>query len=208
MKQVALLRLAQRVLGDSLVPLGFQFYRGAYFRELPTEVIHIIGITLDVRSTETFRVMCGVTSRLLYPDKDIVNMGVFGRDLHITAQGWDCNSGRWPCHDEAAALESLRRIKELVNTHIEPRFQATTTLSALAENMNTEQHGMWKAMLLRTAGNMERARQVLLRFRDRLSKPKPWDDPDAVEAEKAKADALLREMESQPKSPGSGVGPG
>src|SRR5262245_53006133 len=93
MKQAALLALAKRILGEELRALGFDYERGAFYRELPSGVIHIIGIGLYIRTNETFHVMCGFSSRLLYPEKDVCNMGLLGRDLHLTPPGMGLQFG-------------------------------------------------------------------------------------------------------------------
>jgi len=115
-------------------------------------------------------------------------------DVHLTPDGWDYNSGCWPCDDESQALESLTTIKGMIDTHIEPRFQSKTTLSSLADEMNADRRGIEMATLYRAEGDIERARQALMQYRERLEKPQSWADPKRVAADIKRVDSLLQEI--------------
>jgi len=195
MKQRNLIKVALRVLGDPLQALGFLYDRGTYYREMSSGIMHLIGMGLDPHGSDEFRFMCGYNSRILHPDTKPRDMGYAGRDdVHLTPDGWDYNSGCWPCDDESQALESLTTIKGMIDTHIEPRFQSKTTLSSLADEMNADRRGIEMATLYRAEGDIERARQALMQYRERLEKPQSWADPKRVAADIKRVDSLLQEI--------------
>jgi len=191
MKQSKLYKLAVNVLGERLSQLGFQFEKGDFYRELPSAVIDLIMIGLDVRTNETFQVLCGITSRLITPSQDIATMGV-AVGQHLTRSGWSPNSGRWPCADEPAAIRSLSEIAGRIESVIEPWFQERPSLSKMADEMDTNEHGLRKAKLYKADNDIEAARNVLLVYRERLNNPRRWDDPRWLSAEKEAVDGFLR----------------
>ena len=127
MKRSTLLKLARHALDDGFAELGFQYDSGTYYRELPSDVIQLVMIGLDARTVDSFQVLCGLNSRLICEDRPANSVGVV-RGWHVTAHGWERNSGRWPCADEATALKSLAEIKALVGTLVLPWFRAAHKL--------------------------------------------------------------------------------
>ena len=198
MTQASLFKLALRILGPKLGPLGFQYERGVFYRELPSGVMHIILLDTSRWSNENFDVTCGLSSRLISPAKEVVNMG-FVDGNHLTARGWDCNSAHWPCSDESAAIDSLAKIASQIDSLIEPWFQARTSLSSIAKAMNNEQHGIYQAKLFVADGKLDQARGALLDYRNRLQRPKPWDEPDWLDGEKKQVEDLLHQIEKNGK---------
>lgn len=193
MKQKALFTLAERELRDEFALFEFGFEQGSFYRELPTGLIHLAMFGLDPRTTESFRLLCGVTARMMYEGAKVSAMGAV-ISQHITPTGWDRNSGCWPCKDQSAALQSLAKIKVMIGSLMEPWFRRYTKLTSLANEMNTDQSGLWKAKLYLAEEDPANARKTLGEYRQRLSQPKPWDDLNHLAREIQEVDALLGEM--------------
>jgi hypothetical protein len=115
---------------------------------------------------------------------------------HVTAKGWDINSGRWPCATDEEARQSLAQIRDLVPTLVEPWFQQFQTLSSVAAKMDTThpRQGLEKARLFLADGDRMTAAETLRQYLARLAAPKSWDDPKEIAGYKEQAIALLREI--------------
>ncbi|MGO9114665.1 MAG: hypothetical protein ACLP9L_36070 [Thermoguttaceae bacterium] len=193
MKQPVLHRLANQVLGERLAALGFQRHKGVFYRELPSKVIWLLMIGLDARTTETFQVLIGLNSRIISDNADVSRMGLIAAQ-HVAQHGLHYNSAHWPCTDESTARESLSQIAELINTVIEPWFEQRKSATDLANEMDAIQHGLRKAALYKADGDLTRASRTLEAYRERLSTPRPWDDPTWLATQEKAVDLLFREI--------------
>lgn len=177
--------------------LGFEYSKLTFFRQLSSKVVHLIGLDLDPRTTETLQVLCGVNTRLIerYAAMDAQDMAYIGGQ-HLTSNGWSVNSGRWPCVTDQEARKSLEQIRDLVLTLVEPWFQQFQTLSSVAEKMDTThpRQGLDKARLFLADANLPRAIETLGEFLQRLDSPKSWDDLQELAGLREQAEALLREI--------------
>ena len=190
-------KVIQEVLGPVMGPLDFTFEQKTFFRELPSDVLHLVGFEFDPRTTETFRVLCGANTRRIpfYASKHPSEMGFIGAQ-HLTPTGWDINSGHWPCSDEQEARTSLAKIGALIPTVVEPWFEKHQTLSSVAEHMDTQhpRQGLDKARLYLADGNLALAESTLHAFIEVLEHPKPWNDPKELSNFKSQAQILLAEL--------------
>jgi len=179
--------------------LSFQYDRLTFFRETPSRVIHLMGLGFGRWTMEAFHVMCGVCTREIpfYMNRHPRDMAYIGCQ-HLTKNGWDRNSGQWPCSDEQAARASLSEIGELVPKIIEPWFQKITTLSSVAALMdgNHPRQGIEKAKLFLADGSRAEAVATLRAYLAVLAKPRPWHDSKEIATDKEQAESLLRQIEA------------
>lgn len=193
MKRSQLNQLIQKTLNPLMTSSGFKYENMTYFRQCPTGVVHLLGFEFDPRTMDTFRVMCGVNSRMTGVDSstNISDMAFIGAQ-HITRNGLDINSGRWPCDDEDSAQKSLSEIALIVPALVEPWYNTHQTLSSIASHMDSEhpRQGLDKAKLYLADGDPIRARAVLDMYVERLEQPKPWDDSDELDHLKKQAQSF------------------
>jgi hypothetical protein len=177
-----------------MCPLGFSLDKYTFCREINSGVIHLMSIGLDVRRSDSFHVLCGVCTRLIYASEAPRNMGHIGA-RHLTAKGWNCNSGHWPCSNEADARSSLIAIGALMPAIVEPWFQEHTSLSSVAEE-EEERFGIDRARLYLADGKNQKAMEVLQKHLEYLLHTKAWMTPESRAKQEEEANNLLRQIMS------------
>ncbi len=194
MKLKQLRRLARQHLDGPMNSLGFSWDDGGYLNQLSTGVIHRMLIGLDARTNDSFQVLCGVNAAL--PDDEgcpLSRRGVY-RGEHLTADGWSCNSGHWSCRTENEAIDSFIQISSKVSTDVVDLFSQYKTLSAAANLLHDQQHGILKAKLFLADKQPKDAISSLLNYQKRLEQPKPWDDLVESAKEKELVENLLAKI--------------
>lgn len=198
MKNSKLDRLIRETLLPSMVNRGFEYGRMTFFRECPSGVFHLMGLEFDPRTTETFRVLCGLCTRAIeyYKDGPPHNFAYIGAQ-HLAADGWSPNSGHWPCTDEQAARQSLAQVESLARSLVEPWFASHTSLSSVAFHLDTQhpRQGLEKAKLYLMDHNPAQAKKTLQEFLTALAHPKPWDDKNELAGYQQQAEALLSQLQ-------------
>lgn len=197
MKESGFTRIIREELGAPLRKRNFEYEKNTFFRELPSSVIHLIGLEFDPHVTDTFRVICGANTRRIefyaqMPPRGLAFIG----GQHLTPSGFDINSGHWPCANEREARTSLIEVLELIPAFVEPWFETHQTLSSVAAEMDTQhpRQGLDKAKLFLADDNLPKAVDTLQQFLQRLDSPKPWDDPKELANLKSQAEVLLKEI--------------
>lgn len=194
MKQSQLVTLVEASIGPRMQQLGFSHDGRVYFRELPSGVIHLMTFSLDIRSDNTFQVLCGLGARALYGDSDFRKMGLIGA-RQLTLNGWSCNSGRWSCVNVPKAQESLSQIGHLIDSIAEPWFQEHSTLSDVAEEEESR-FGIEKAKLYLADGDTDKAFASLHGHLEFLSSASAWMSSEKRAKEEAETRTLLMQFEN------------
>lgn len=192
MKNRELIKIAAKEITPLLCALGFEAEKSGYRRVLPNGIVHSIGISMDVRSNETFYVTAGVNALQVDPRACEENHNGCVRLYDLTPDGFGSGSGHWPCETREAAIVSFRKIAALMESLVEPWFQSIVTLSRAAEFFNTEGR-IGTPKLFYEDGNLEQALFALDEREKWLSRPMPW------ETKEWKADQLAEVLKLREK---------
>ena len=192
MKNRDLLKIAKNELDRLMNSLGFESEKFGYRRIFPNGIVHIIGISTDVRSAESFRVMLGVNAVQVDPKAISDNYSACVRATDVTRDGFGSGSGHWPCETSDAAKMSFGKLATLMESLLEPWFQSIVTLSQAAAFFNTE-GDIGTPKLFYEDGNIELALVALDEREKWLSRPMPW------ETKEWKADQLAEVLKLREK---------
>ena len=124
MKTRAFDRITREVLDPLLIPLGFEFRAGAYFRNLDSKVRHVVILDFDVNRGR-FIVMIGLNSSVL--DQEATDDAV---GAYVTSHMG--NRRPLPAHDVASATKSLERTRVSLEKFGLPWLEQCASLEQLA----------------------------------------------------------------------------
>jgi len=175
-----------------MTSFGFRSEKSGYRRIIPNGIVHIVAISIDVRSSDTFHVLVGVSA--VQVDSRALDDDYAGcvRAFDVTPEGFGSGSGHWPCETREAAIESFRKIAALMESPVEQWFQSILTLSQAAEFFNTEGR-IGTPKLFYEDGNLEQGLFALDEREKWLSRPMPW------ETKEWKADQLAEVLKLREK---------
>lgn len=200
MKSKQLYKMAKEIWFPDLSMIGFIERNGRYLRFFDSGVVHLIGIGKDPHGAETFRAMCGVNSLQLHEGTDItIGLKKYDGLYHLIPNGWDSNSGRWPCETEEEARASLNSLLSLILELAIPYFESITSLSDVANEINeVRMPGLvWmKARLYMLDGDIPRAREAIERYAAWAAKPRNWGTKEHQREDMARAEQVRQEIEA------------
>ena len=158
-------RITQKVLDPLLGPLGFEFDRGAYIRNLDSKVRHVVMLDLDTKRKRFF-VKVGLDSAVLDRPSDGDDVG----GAYVTSNLSPGGLGKrqpLPAHDMASATKSLEFTRDALERFGLPWLEQCTSLEQLAAQMGDE-YDLLKGQLYLEAGDREAAKKWLAHYRARL----------------------------------------
>jgi hypothetical protein len=209
MKSKKLYKLAQEAWFPELKQHRFIEQNGRYIRILDSGVVHLLGIGMDPHGAETFRLMCGVDSVQIREDLEL-DFGFLKQDglYHLTAKGWDYNSGRWPCETEEEARASLTSLWLLIVELALPYFEPITTLSDVGDEINEVRQpglGWMKARLYLLDGDFASAYSAIEKYSTWAMKPRNWGSPGHQLEDIAVGERIRREIQAAAKAAGFSI---
>jgi len=138
---------------------GFSFDEGTFYRDFPNGVRHVFTIDFDPRKGNTFRVMVGVNSPLLFENVRPSQAGAFGI-RYLSTVGLFTSITNFVCFDEASARRSLETVEGLFSPKVLPHFASIDSIEKVAD-FAEESFPFIKGKLYFEAGLRDRARPQL-----------------------------------------------
>ena len=206
MKATLLHKISKEMLYPDLKALGFCLKRPRYLRSLESGVVHLIDVAKDPHNAETFGVLCGVDAIQINNDS-MTGLGYIKESnrIHLTTNGWNTNSARWPCETEKEARASLTQARHLILDLAIPWLDTHKTLSSVADEINIPAMillGWMKAKLYALDGDFDRAYAAIDDYTEWAKQPRRWGTAEHQQEDielAAKTRKEIEEMERKTK---------
>jgi len=206
MKATLLHKICREMLYPDLKILGFCRKGSRYLRQIESGVMHLIDIGKDPHGAETFGVLCGVNA-IQINEEPMIGVGYIKESnrIHLTINGWNTNSARWPCETEEEARASLTQARHLILDLAIPWLDTHKTLSSVADEINIPAMvllGWMKAKLYALDGDFSRAYVAIDDYTEWAKQPRRWGTAEHQQEDidlAAKTRKEIEEMERRAK---------